>query len=127
MTSHHAILHLLQTYFEGLFTGDVSRLREVFHPQAMLFGEVKGTPYLRKLDEYLDAVGKRQSPQSLGEPFAMAVLAIDVQGPVAMARVSCPMLGFRYIDFLSLTQQNGHWQIASKTFTHVALPTDTES
>jgi hypothetical protein len=127
MKPHDEILQLLQNYFEGVFTGDVKRLREVFHPQAMLFGEVKGAPYLRGLDEYLEVVAKRQSPQSLGETLAMQVMAIDVQGPVAVARASCPMLGYHYIDFLSLTRQNGRWQIANKTFTHVPAAAATEA
>jgi hypothetical protein len=33
---------LLKTYFDGLYQGDATRLREVFHPQAQLFGEVRG-------------------------------------------------------------------------------------
>lgn len=120
MNGHHDILALLQAYFDSLFTGDVAGLRGVFHPQAALFGEVKGAPYYRTLDDYLDAVGKRQSPQALGEPFRMQVLAVDVQGPVANARVSCPMLGFDYVDFLNLVRLDGQWRIANKTFTHVA-------
>lgn len=120
MNDHHSILQLLQAYFDGLFTGDVNGLRGVFHPRAALFGEIKGAPYHKTLDDYLDAVGKRQSPRALGESFRMRVLAIDVQGPVANARVSCPMLGFDYVDFLNLVRLDGQWRIANKTFTHVA-------
>lgn len=119
MNDHQHILHVVQNYFEGIFNGDVPRLRSAFHPQATLFGEVKGAPYYRTLDDYLAAVAQRQCPRDLGEPFAMKALALDVQGPIAVARLQVPMLGFNYIDFLSLLKTDGQWQIVSKNFTHV--------
>lgn len=119
MNDHQAILQMLQTYAESVFTGDTTRLRNAFHPQAALFGEVKGAPYYKSLDDYIAAVAQRQSPQSLGETFRLRPLAVDVQGPVAHARMSSPMLGFNYIDYLNLVRLDGRWVIANKTFTHV--------
>lgn len=119
MNDHQQILELLLTYSESVFNGDVPRLRSTFHPQAALFGEVKGVAYYKTLDDYLSAVAQRKSPRDVGESFAMKPLAVDVQGPVGMARMHSPMLGFNYIDYLSLTKQDGQWKIANKTFTHV--------
>lgn len=119
MSEHHNILQLLQVYAESIYTGNVERLRSVFHPRAALFGEVKGAPYYKALEEYLAAVAQRQSPQARGEEFLIRPLAVDVQGPVAAARMSSPMLGFNYIDYLSLVRVEGKWLITSKTFTHV--------
>lgn len=118
MNSHEEILSLLQRYFDALFTGNVEGLRALFHPQAMLVGKIRGLPFTKALEDYLAAVAARQSPQALGESFAMKVLALEVQHDIAYARVSCPMLGFDYTDFLSLIRLDGRWQISHKLFIH---------
>jgi Putative lumazine-binding len=119
MNDYQQILELLHTYGHSVFNGDVERLRSTFHPQAALFGEVKGAPYYRTLDDYLNAVAQRKSPRDVGETFAMKPLAIEVQGPVGSARMHSPMLGYNYIDFLNLVRLDGRWVISNKTFTHV--------
>jgi hypothetical protein len=119
MSVHQEILDTVQRYFESIYSGDVARLRSTFHPQAALFGEVKGQPYYKSLDDYLDAVAKRQSPQALGEDFLMKATSVDVLGPIGLVRTHCQMLGFNYVDYLSLVRSDGRWLIVNKTFTHV--------
>lgn len=114
-----AIETVLQDYAEGIFFGDVARLRNALHPDAHLFGMVKGQAYNKPREEYLAVVAARASPSQLGEPFRMRLLTLEVQGSIALARLHCPMLGFNYIDFLSLRLQGGRWQIVSKLFTHL--------
>ena len=108
---------VLDRYFEGLHTGDVEVLRSVFHADAILWGEVRGVPYHKAVADYLDVVRDRESPRRRGEVFAMKVLAVDRIGAIALARVSCPMLGFDYVDLLSLLHRDGQWRIAAKVFT----------
>lgn len=110
---------LLKTYFEGLYHGDVERLRQVFHPQAQLFGEVRGKPYQNTIDGFLSAVANRQSPQAKGEPFQMEVLGIEVKNQVAYVRARAPMLGYNYFDYLALLHNGERWLIVNKLFTHV--------
>jgi len=119
MSIHSEIHELVDRYFASLFDGDVERLRSTFHPGAILSGEVKGAPYYRKLDEYLDAVKNRQSPKALGETYGMELLSVEVQGPIAFVKTHSPMLGYNYCDFLSLVRHEGRWVIAAKIFTHV--------
>ena len=68
---------LLKTYFDGLYQGDPERLRQVFHPQAQLFGEVRGAPYQNTVDGWLNAVasrpGRERSP-ALAARFVMSAL-----------------------------------------------------
>lgn len=109
----------LQHYFDGLFDGDVARLKEAFHPRATLFGEVKGRPYLKSLDEYLEVVAGRASPRQIGETARMRVLSVEREQAIAHVTAHCPMLGYNYIDHLSLLREDGRWRIVAKTFTHV--------
>jgi hypothetical protein len=119
MGDYRQILTVLDHYCGGIYTGDVDRLRLAFHPTAILWGEIKGQPYHKRLDEYLHAVANRKSPKELGEPYSMQPISIEVYGKIALAKVRCPMLGFNYIDFLSLLHQDHRWAIASKVFTHL--------
>ena len=119
MSAQSEVSHVIDTYFDALFNGDVERLRSTFHPRAILSGEVNGAPYYKTVDEYLAAVRNRQSPQALGEVFRMKAVSFDIVGPIAFVKTQSPMLGFHYVDFLSLVRYEGHWVIAAKVFTHV--------
>jgi hypothetical protein len=119
VSSHHAVLEVLERYFGGIYSGDVAQLGSTFHPRAILGGEVKGQPYYKTVEEYLDAVRNRKSPKELGEPFAMKVISVEVQGSIALAKAHCPMLGFNYFDYLSFVLLEGRWVIVSKVFTHL--------
>ncbi|MBB6091194.1 hypothetical protein HNQ60_000040 [Povalibacter uvarum] len=119
MQGNSQISAVVDRYFEGLYKGDVDLLRSVFHPQAQLFGEVRGKPYHNTLDGYLTAVAGRPSPHAKAEPFEMQLLSVEVVNQVASVRARCPMLGLIYIDFLSLANDGTGWRIVNKTFTHV--------
>jgi len=120
MNNQAEISTVLDSYMKGLFHGDTELLRTVFHPQAALFGDVRGVPYQNSLDGWLEAVAKRQSPHDLGEQFRMEVLGVEVLNEIAYAKARCPMLGFNYMDYLSLVHHGDRWLIANKLFTHVA-------
>jgi hypothetical protein len=120
MHSHNEIHELLDRYFNSIFTGDTAALKATFHPQAILFGEVKGQPYLKPLADYLSAVENRKSPQESGEEFRMKTLSVEVLGNIGYAKTHCPMLGFNYFDYLALEREGGQWMIVNKLFTHVA-------
>lgn len=47
---------LEEYYFQGSYEGDLNKLKQIFHPGTRLFGDVKGQPYAKTLDEWLDVV-----------------------------------------------------------------------
>ncbi|RZJ13064.1 MAG: nuclear transport factor 2 family protein [Rubrivivax sp.] len=118
MNDREELLALLQRYFDGLHRGDVTLLREAFHPQARLSGEVRGQVALRELEPYLQAVAKRASPEQLGEPQRMEVAALQIDGAIALATARIDMLGFQYLDQLSVLKDGGRWAIVHKLYTH---------
>ena len=119
MKDHEAVLAVVDSYCRGVFRGDVALLRSVFHPRAALFAEVRGQPYYKPLEEYLSVVAGRESPEALGESFLMKPLSVEVTHEIAFAKVHCPMLGYNYIDYLSLVREGGRWVIVNKLFTDV--------
>ncbi len=113
------ISKVVQNYLDGVYYGNVKLLQNSFTENAFLFGDIKGDAYKKSLEEYLEGVKARKSPEELEEPYKMEILGIEVVGNVGIAKVHLPMLGFNYYDFLSLCLVDGEWKIVNKVFTHV--------
>lgn len=106
-------------YFQGIHDGDVPLLKQAFHEGALIFGDVKGQPYAKTVDQYLEGVGLRVSPKESGKPYETAIISIDVINSVAMAKVRIKMYDFNYYDFLSFHKIAHQWMIVNKMLTHV--------
>jgi len=115
-----AISHVLESYFKGIYTGDTALLKTCYHPGTLLFGDVKGQPYAKTLEEYLDGVGHRQSPKDSGKPFNGEVNGIDIVNSIAVARVRVKMYDFNYQEFLSFHKIDNHWLIVNKMISDIS-------
>jgi len=116
---HRQILELLQLYLDALYDGDARALKSTFHPNALLFAEVRGEIVQKTLDVYLDGVANRESPASHNDPYGMSILSVDVIGKIASAKVRVKVTGNNYFNFLSLLKTGREWRIVNKLFTHV--------
>ncbi|MGG8495390.1 nuclear transport factor 2 family protein [Tenacibaculum sp. TC6] len=114
------IEQVITNYFEGIFYGDVTKLATCFQHQTPIYGDIKGSEYVKLSEDYLEGVANRQAPHDLNESFNMKIIGIDIMGTIAMAKLHVPMLGYNYYDYLSLTKINNEWKIVAKIFTHVA-------
>lgn len=114
-----AINQLLDSYFNSIYEGDVQALGKLFHPGALLFGDVKGQPYAKTLDAYLDGVANRQSPKDLGKPVQANIISIDLINSIAVAKFHLKMYEFNYDEFLSLHKIEGKWFIVNKMFSDI--------
>jgi hypothetical protein len=116
-----AIAHALENfYFKGIYEGDLNALGNILNSGTLLFGDVKGKPYAKTRDEYLEVVRNRQSPKDSGKPFKGTVIAIHVINSIAMARVHVKMYEFNYDEFLSFHKIDNRWVIVNKMMTDVA-------
>jgi hypothetical protein len=107
-------------YFKGIYEGDVNTLGNILNPGTLLFGDVKGQPYAKTLDQYLDGVKNRQSPKDSGKPFKGTIISIDVVNSIAVAKVQVKMYEFNYDEFLSFHKINNRWVIVNKMITDVS-------
>lgn len=110
---------LINNYFEGIFFGDILRLKRCFSKNASIYGDVEFNEYFKNVNEYVETVKVRKSPNELGENLKMSIIGIDVLGKIAMVKLHVPMLGYNYYDYLSLFKINNKWKIVNKIFTHV--------
>jgi hypothetical protein len=107
-------------YFKGIYEGNISTLGNIFNPGTLLFGDVKGQPYAKTLDQYLDGVAHRQSPKDSGKPFKGDIISIDVVNSIAVAKVRVKMYEFNYNEFLSFHKIEGKWLIVNKMISDVS-------
>src|SRR5664279_4570674 len=105
-----AIARVLEDYyFKGIYEGDINTLGKILNPGTQLFGDVKGQPYAKTLDQYLDGVANRQSPKDSGKPFKGTIISINVISSIAVAKVHVKMYEFNYDEFLSFHKINNRW------------------
>ncbi|HTJ48530.1 MAG TPA: nuclear transport factor 2 family protein [Cyclobacteriaceae bacterium] len=107
-------------YFTGIYEGDIMTLGKIFNPGTLLFGDIKGKPYAKTLDQYLDGVKNRQSPKDSGKPFKGTILSINVINSIGVAKVHVKMYDFEYDEFLSFHKIDNRWLIVNKMITDVA-------
>jgi hypothetical protein len=107
-------------YFKGIYEGDLNALRNILNPGTLLFGDVKGKPYAKSLDQYLDVVKNRQSPKDSGKPFKGTILWISIINSIAVVKAHVKMYDFEYDEFLSFHKIDNQWVIVNKMITDVA-------
>ena len=112
---YQAIQTMMQNYFDGLYEGDVAKLRDVFHADAWL----KGNNYRKSVEDWLDAVANRPIPKNEGMAYGFNIMSLEVIGNQAMAKVDIPLLAAHFIDFLGLLKEDGEWKIVNKMFTTI--------
>jgi Putative lumazine-binding len=116
-TEKQAIASILATYFDGLYHSDTTRLRAVFHPQAIYACATEGRLLRLDMDAYFPVVDKRPSPASRNEARRDRIISIEFAGPVtAIARVECAIADRFFTDLLTLVKLDDRWQIISKVF-----------
>jgi len=106
-------------YFKGIYEGNLDLLNQVYNTGTLLFGDVKGQPYAKNLDQYLDGVKNRQSPKDSGKPFKGEIISIKIVNSIAIAEVKVKMYDFNYHEFLSFHILNNKWLIVNKMISDI--------
>jgi len=106
-------------YFKGIYEGNLDLLKQVYNTGTLLFGDVKGQPYAKNLDQYFDGVKNRQSPKDSGKPFGGKIISIRLINSIAIAEVKVKMYDFNYHEFLSFHKLDGRWLIVNKMISDV--------
>jgi 5S rRNA maturation endonuclease (ribonuclease M5) len=106
-------------YFKGIYEGYINILKNIYHPVILLFGDVKGEPYAKTLDQYFEGVKNRQSVKDSGKPFKGTIISIDVINTIAVAKIHVKMYDFNYDEFLSFHKIKNQWLIVNKMLTDV--------
>ena len=109
---------VLQTYFDGLYEGDVTKLAYAFHETADLRSVAPdGSLVVLPREKWLDGVKSRPSAEAQKLDRHDWVVTIDRSGPnTAYAKVHCQIPPRFFTDYLTLAKVGGTWQVVAKTF-----------
>ena len=111
------IVRVLVLCLEGEAKGDAGLLKEAFHEDARMFGEVAGERYDMPITEFFEVA--EAEPADTGNHRGR-VLSVHQVGDAANAVVAED--GYwgtlSFIDFFTLNRIEGDWKIVNKTFVH---------
>lgn len=110
---------LENNYLQGIYTGDLARLRQIYHPGTLLFGDVKGQRYAKTLQQYFDDVAQRQSPKDADKTFEGNIISVKAVNSIAIAELTVKMYDFNYHEFLSFHKIDGKWYIVNKMISDI--------
>ncbi len=118
-----AIKATINSYFEGITTGDTAKLSKAFHSSAILrtvnasSGKIQDFP-IKTFISKTPAGGVKATGKLINYSYA---------GISGLAAVELQFADFKYIDLLSLLQVNGEWKIVTRVFSRVELNTNLKS
>ena len=113
-----ALRSLAQTYFDAAYEMDAERFASIFHPSSSVTkvaesGDLGVTP----IASWLAVVRNTKAPKHQGFGREDQILAIDVDGELALLKVKLRLPPRTFTDLLSCLKVNGTWKIAQKVMT----------
>lgn len=111
------IVRIIGLYAEGAAKGDASLLKEAFHEDARMYGELAGTRYDVPISEFIEIAAS--APADTGN-YRTRVLSMHQVGDAANAVVAED--GYwgtvSFVTFFTMNRIGGWWKIVNKSFVH---------
>lgn len=113
LSEYDAIASTIQLYIEGGRTGDTSKMKEAFHPDATMFGYVGADLFAGPIQQLYDWNDQNGAATELQGRIAN----IDVIETVATVRLELDnWTGHRFTDLFTLLKVDEQWKIINKVF-----------
>lgn len=109
------IKQLLQFYFDANYESDAEKIARVFHPQANVYGHVRGGDFSQfDKKSFVELIA---SLEPLANPRQDEIISIDFIGENAAAcRVSLRVGDIIYTDILNFVCIDGKWGVIAKIY-----------
>ena len=96
---------VVQTYFDGLYEGNVEKLGAAFHPVSHLYWERDGEVADLPREQWFEMVRNRPAPAASGLSRDDRILMLDIAGPeTAFVKVACQIPPRYFTDYLVLNR-----------------------
>ncbi|WP_320176558.1 nuclear transport factor 2 family protein [Roseovarius pacificus] len=106
-----------RAYLDNLYKGDANGLADIFHPKSSLTFQARDKIRVISLEDWLDAVRNRPSPEEEGHPRHDEILFIDrLSDSAGMVKLKCAVPPNFYVDYLCFMKSEGKWLVAQKLF-----------
>jgi hypothetical protein len=117
-TDRDAITAVVQLYIDGSATGDASKLKQAFHPEARMYGSLGDQRLDMPIAELYPMLEAK--PMDVDGSYEASVTAVDQVDDAAIARLeeSGCWGNVSFVDFFLLARIDGSWKIVSKSFAH---------
>jgi hypothetical protein len=115
---YDAIARVVQLYIVGGSKGDVGKLKEAFHDDARMFGDISGTRYDVPISAFFDMAAA--TPADADGRYEARIVSVNQVGDAATATVveeGC-WGNVSFVDYFCLARIGGAWKIVSKVFAH---------
>ena len=117
MTDLDEIRSTIQNYFDGLYHGDIEKMRRAFHPCCHLYSGMEGGIQDESAPDWFRRIRNRASPASEGALRRDRIVFIDLNGSgSALVKVQVQAPSGRYSDYLSVLKLQEGWRIVAKVF-----------
>ena len=117
VSDYDAISRVLELCTEGEAKGDVSKLKEAFHADAHMFGDLAGERFDVPIEELFKLA--ESDPADTGN-YRSRVLSVQQTGDAAVGVVAEENYWgtVSFIDYFQLARIEGDWKIVCKLFAH---------
>ncbi len=109
-----AIRQTIQYYFDGGTNADSVTLARAFYPDARMLFVRENKLTVVPIQEYIQRVGS--SKPSPNDATKKRIVAIDLSGTAATAKLEIARPEVVLTDYMSLLKIDGEWKIVSKIF-----------
>jgi len=118
INDYDEIVRVLHLYVDGMRAGDAGPLKEAFHEDARMFGDLAGTRYDVPISGLYEMVDSGSA--DVAGSFQARVVSVTQEGAAASAVVveEGAWGQVSFLDFFSLVRIEGIWKIVNKTFAH---------
>lgn len=104
------VVSSLQSLTDAVARGDTAETRRWLHPQAIQVVHMGGNEVAMTVDDY---VGAMEAGRVGGQPIALHVSGIQVEGAVATAQTVRTVGEFRLADAVTLSHDGERWRVVS--------------
>jgi hypothetical protein len=116
-----AVRGVMERYIDAVYEADVTTLRQLFHPAAVMSGYLGDALLAGSPEPFLTDVGGRPSMKESGAPYTAEIL--DVHASTLTASLRLEETGFfgvaSFVNHFHLLNTEGEWRIVSKLFQSV--------
>lgn len=117
-TEESGIRDAINHYGEGMRTANVEILKKAFHEVAILCGYLGDEMIAAPIEGLYDWVNSSPAP----EGYELSILAIEITGRVASAKVRETDAHGDFIDYFHLLRDGERWWIVSKAWDAATAP-----
>lgn len=112
------ITRRINQYAEGVRDGDTAKLRDLFHPDARMWGSMLGQRYDEPVAELFKLTDS--GPADVNGSYQSEIKSIEQHDDVAFVTfVEKGIYGtVSFEDFFALARIDGTWKIVNKSFIH---------